>query len=131
MTSNPLERAVIEAARLHCAAIDEGSGKSYQQELRAAVKALNAHHAGQDPEVMEIGWHELAEGDLLKSVKNGKFYEVMSVLKMRGKLRRVTILAGDTPVTVERPTAAEPTAWVKRGSTGRVVDVFTNILFSG
>lgn len=120
---NPLERAVIAAARRF-------QDASSDAELIGAVLALEAWEATQDPEVQEIGWHELAEGDLLKSVKNGRFYPVLSTLKTTGGYR-VTIQAGEKPATVVRPSPGEPTAFVKRGATGASVDMFVNVFSSG
>lgn len=132
MTTNPLERAVIEAARSwrHAtpATIDH-----VNRDLIEAVDALEAWEATQDPEVREIGWHEVAEGDLLKSVKTGKFYPVLGVLKVRqGYLITIQVTpgAGGTK-QVTRPTEEERTAFVKRGQAGEAVDMFVNVFSSG
>jgi len=118
-----LERAVIEAARSFCRA-EDGAKES----LWTAVQALDA---GQDPEVREIGWHEVVEGDRIKSVKTGKFYEVDDTFKF-GKEFKISVRTGpDNAVTITRPTEAEPTAFVKRGQTGKAVDVFVEVFSSG
>lgn len=132
MTTNPLERAVIEAAR-SMVQLDRDAGvpPAGMRELRVheAIKALEAWEATQDPEVREIGWHEVAEGDLLKSVKTGKFYPVLSVIKVKGG-HRIVIQAGDKQPGIIRPTPQEPSAFVKRGQAGAAVDMFVNVFSS-
>ena len=133
MTANPLERAVIEAARRYRLEssdpqwIDSPTARS----LVEAVAALEAWEETQDPEVCEVGWHEVAEGDQLKSVRNGKFYPVLRVQSVPGGGRRITIRAGEKPISVDRPSPAEPSAFVKRGAVGAAVDVFVNVFTSG
>lgn len=134
MTANPLERAVIDAARslaeFH-ASMNVPHASSPAVALDAAVKALAAWEATQDPEAREIGWHEVAEGDQLKSIKNGKFYLVDSTLAVAGGRVRILIRTGSTLTPIIRPTDAEPSAFVKRGQAGAAVDVFVNVFSSG
>jgi len=126
MTANPLERAVIEAARK--AVYDNTPG--WLVALHRAVQALEAWEATQDPEVREVGWHEVAEGDQLKSVRNGKFYPVRSTQKNKDGHRIVIALGAESTRAITRPTAEEPTAFVKRGAVGAAVDVFVNVFSS-
>lgn len=81
-------------------------------------------------EEQEISWSHLTEGDQLKSVKNGRFYPVRKVQAiMGGKVKIELDIPGSKPI--ERPTAAEPKAWVKRGQTGEAVDMFVQVFASG
>ena len=129
MTGNPLERAVIDAARsmVH----SWRSGDLDPSFVADAVEILEAWEATQDPEVLEIGWHEVAEGDLLRSVKNGKFYPVVSAQKNRDGYRIAIQLNPQSVMAVTRPSAKEPSAFVKRGQAGAAVDIFVNVFSSG
>lgn len=127
MATNQYERAVIEAAR--SAVRTEGAAEDYDR-LSRAVEALDAYHAAAEPQVAERGWHEVAEGDHLKSMKNGRFYPVIKVLKVR-KGYEITLKLPTGTVTVTRPTKAEPAATVRRGPTGDAVDLLTHVFSSG
>lgn len=122
----PLERAVIEAARAYLATLDR-YGTADDAELAAAVKALDAAPVS---EVQEIGWHELAEGDQLRSAKTGLFWEVVGILKVRSGYK-IGIRRDGNRADIGRPTPAEPTAFVKRGATGKAVETFVNVFSSG
>ena len=77
----------------------------------------------------EVEWREVVAGDQLRSVKTGKFFEVLGTTKVSGGYAiRVQLATG--PKTITRPTAAEPTATVIRGETGKVVDVFVEVFSS-
>lgn len=134
MATNQYERAVIEAARSYVRSDPYGLIGSEADPapvgLAQAVAALDAYHAKLEPKVTERGWHEVAEGDHLKSVKNGRFYPVVKVLKVR-KGYEITIEAGGKQTTITRPTAAEPSATVRRGGTGDAVDLLTHVFSSG
>lgn len=127
MTINPLERAVIAAAR----SFSRDRVPHLEERLHEAIGALEAWEATQDPEVREVGWHEVAEGDQLRSAKNGKFYPVLRVDSIRGGKKKITIQAGRDWTTVERPSPTEPSAFVKRGQAGAAVDMFVNVFSSG
>lgn len=133
MTTNPLERAVIDAAR-SMVQLDRDAEvpPAGTRELRVheAITALEAWEKTQDPEVREVGWHEVVEGDLLKSVKTGKFYPVIGTLKGPEKYR-ISVLVDGVRRDIGRPTEAEPTAIVKRGATGKAVGVFVDVFSSG
>ena len=118
-----LERAVIEAARAlaHATADDE-----LMTRLLYAVQALDA---GQDPAVREIGWYEVVEGDRLKSVKTGDFYEVTAAYGSR-TARKIGVNVNGKVQMITRPIEGEPTAFVKRGATGQAVDVFVEVFSS-
>ena len=65
----------------------------------------------------EIEWAHLAEGDQLKSVKNGKFYLVRRVQTIAGGKVKIELDIGSfhgSSKSIERPTVAEPKAWVIR-----------------
>lgn len=129
MTLNPLERAVIEAARSLVRSVPELGTELFMPSaapLVAAVKALDAPR-----EVQEIGWHEIAEGDELRSAKNGRLYPVLSVLKLAGRRYRITLRTGKKRTSIERPTPEEPTAHVRRGPAGRAVETFVHVFTSG
>lgn len=135
MATNQYERAVIEAAR----SLTENYGNPCGPDgapwpewslLVQAVEALDAYHSKLEPKVTERGWHEVAQGDHLKSVKNGRFYPVVKVLKVR-KGYEITLKLPTGEVTITRPTAAEPSATVRRGATGDAVDVLTHVFSSG
>ncbi len=79
----------------------------------------------------DIAWHEVAEGDELRSAKNGKYYPVTGVIALQGDHTQITIdLAGSLKAIV-RPTAEEPRAIVRRGATGRAIGTFVNVFTSG
>ena len=127
MAGNALERAVVEAAR---ALVAEQRQETYLEcRLELAVGAYEAWLATQDPQILELGWHEVAEGDHVRSAKNGRYYPVTSVLKIRGGKWELT-LAG-VPNKITRPNAAEPTATVRRGPTGSAVDTLLHVFSSG
>lgn len=76
-----------------------------------------------------VEWSAVVAGDELKSVKNGKFYPVLGTTKVRdGYAIRVQLEGG--PRTITRPTPAEPRAIVRRGETGKAVDVFVEVFSS-
>jgi hypothetical protein len=128
MATNQYERAVIEAARVLAR-----EGYYDHDAARAVIEAsnaLDAYHAQLEPKVSERGWHEVAEGDHLKSVKNQKFYPVVKVLKVR-KGYEITLKMPTGELTITRPTAAEPSATVRRGGTGDAVDLLTHVFSSG
>jgi hypothetical protein len=81
----------------------------------------------------EISWSSLVEGDRLKSIKTGKFYEVERVYQERhpGRAGQYRIKLAGIDKVVFRPTEAEPTAIVQRGATGNAVDVWIEVLSSG
>lgn len=125
---NSLERAVIETARTHVKALRSGQGPTGQQALISAVLALETADLPQ-----EIGWHLVAEGDEIRSAKNGHFYPVVGVVALAGEPAawRIKIQTGTTQSVITRPSEKEPMAHVRRGQVGRVVDVFVNVLSSG
>lgn len=82
-------------------------------------------------DTMRIRWDLVAEGDQLKSIKNGKFYPVTRTVALKGGQVAVTIMLGEVPRTITRPTPAEPMAIVRRGPTGAAVDVFVSVMSSG
>lgn len=99
---NNLERAVIAAARAYVAQLfTTDHGRQNHGELEEAVAA---YEASLTPGEKEIGWHELAEGDELKSRKNGRFYPVTKVLKVKAGYE--ITLAG-VPNKIVRPNEAE------------------------
>jgi hypothetical protein len=134
VATNQYERAVIEAARSYVRSDPYGLVGSEADPapvgLAQAVAALDAYHAKLEPKVTERGWHEVAEGDHLKSVKNQKFYLVVKVLKVR-KGYEITLKMPTGELTITRPTAAEPSATVRRGGTGDAVDLLTHVFSSG
>jgi hypothetical protein len=127
----PLERAVIEAARAYVSSDPYNLiGSESDPAPVALARAVKSLDRATDPEIREVSWHLVAEGDQVRSAKNGKFYPVLSVLKVRGGTR-VVIQAGTTQVPIQRPTPQEPMAFVKRGAAGAAVDVFVNVFSSG
>jgi len=132
MALTELERAVIEAARAYVAedpmGLIERNGDGFAVNLKRAIDALDA---GQDPEIQEIGWHEVAEGDQLRSTKTGKFYEVLGNDKKWDGTRRIGVKMPSQVQLITRPTEAEPTAFVKRGQAGKAVAVFVEVFSSG
>jgi hypothetical protein len=130
MATNQYERAVIEAARSWCEHVETDGLQGLYGPLMDALEALDAYHAAAEPKVTERGWHEVAEGDHLKSVRNQKFYPVVKVLKVR-KGYEITLKMPTGELTITRPTAAEPSATVRRGGTGDAVDLLTHVFSSG
>jgi len=119
----PQERAVIEAARAwrRRTRVDPRADALFFE----AIDALDTPDAEQS-----ISWRELAEGDHLKSAKTGVFWEVISVHAMRDGYK-IGIRLGGKRALITRPTLAEPEAIVRRGQTGRAVDMFVNVFSSG
>lgn len=122
---NNLERAVLVAARRFRAANTTAELEQASTSLRLAVAA---YEASLIPGEKEIGWHELTEGDELKSRKNGRFYPVTKVLKVKAGYE--ITLAG-VPNKIVRPNEAEPSAVVRRGATGQAVDALVHVFSSG
>jgi hypothetical protein len=128
---NSLERAVIEAAR----ALVQADRRA--EVPPAGTEELKLHRAVQDLDAadlpQEIGWHEVAEGDEIRSAKNGRFYPVVGVVALAGQPAawRIKIQTGTTQSVITRPSEKEPMAHVRRGQVGRVVDVFVSVLSSG
>lgn len=130
MTANPLERAVIEAARKFCDDESWDQGDPFPTYLFDAVVALAAHKASLAPGIQEgIGWHEVAEGDELRG-NNGKFYPVVRTLKVQRGRYDIVVRVGETDMVLTRPTEKDPTATVRRGPTGRAVDDFVHVFSS-
>lgn len=77
----------------------------------------------------DVEWREVVAGDQVKSVKNGKFYQVLGTTKVSGGYA-IRIQLEDGPRTVTRPTPKEPRATVIRGGTGKAVDVFVEVFSS-
>jgi hypothetical protein len=75
-----------------------------------------------------IDWSLLTEGDQVKSVKNGRFYEVERTARMADGIH---IRLAGVAREIVRPTPAEPRATVRRGPTGKAVDVWVEVLSSG
>jgi hypothetical protein len=119
---NNLERAVIAAARRWANGIPSSG---HGQEL---IQAVKRYEASLTPGEQEIGWHELAEGDQLKSRKNGRFYPVTHVLKVT-KGYEITLAGLERRIM--RPTKEEPSAIVKRGQAGQAVDTLVHVFSSG
>lgn len=130
MAANRLERAVIAAARSLVAAdpynIFASKSDTTVTSLLDAIEALDAADLPQ-----EMGWHQVAAGDSVKSLKNGKFYAVISVIALADGRRQLTLDLAGSPRAIVRPTDAEPTAIVRRGPDGVAVDTFVNVFASG
>lgn len=128
-TKAQLERAIIEAARRYVSADPYNLiGSASDPGPVALANAVLALDAWTEPEVTEILWNQLAEGDQLKSVRNGRFYAVERTAAMKDGIH--VKLAGIAREIV-RPTPAEPRATVRRGATGQAVDMFVTVLSSG
>lgn len=126
MTTDPLERAVIEAAR----AWFHLPGTGGNDELIEAVRALIIHEATLASDVREgVGWHEVAEGDELRG-NNGRFYPVVRTLKLRRGKYEIVVRAGGADKVLTRPTEKDPAATVLRGPVGNAVDAFVHVFSS-
>lgn len=77
-----------------------------------------------------IEWHQLAEGDELRSVKTGNFYPVTRVLKRAAGYQITVTMPDGSHQQIIRPTPAEPRAVVRRGPTGQTVDLFVHVFSS-
>jgi hypothetical protein len=118
---NPLERAVIEAAR-NDADLSPG--------LTRAVTALDKHEAEQAAAgIKEIPWREVVVGDQLRA-NSGAFYPVTATLAIAGGKARITVALPAGPQQLMRPTEKAPRATVKRGPDGEAVDVFVSVFSS-
>jgi hypothetical protein len=127
MTTNPYERAVIEAARR----FTEPDDLLAWDALAKAVDALDAYEASLTPGVKEIPWHEVTEGDELQGSDGTTFRPVLRALKVRGGKYEITVQLNTGPKTLVRPTKEAPSATVRRGAAGQAVDVFVNVFSSG
>lgn len=125
MATDPLERAVLAAAR-SLVSDWKADRTTNGHGLIAAVNALDAADLPQ-----EIAWHEVASGDQLKSLKNGRFYPVSGVIVLKDGRRQITIGMPTGQKAIVRPTPEEPSAFVKRGRDGVAVDMFVNVFTSG
>jgi hypothetical protein len=120
---NPLERAVIEAAR-------EVAAWSTSASLAEAVAALDQHNAEQAAaSIKEIPWREVVVGDQLRA-NSGAFYPVTATLAIAGGKARITVALPAGPQQLMRPTPKAPRATVKRGPDGEAVDVFVSVFSS-
>jgi hypothetical protein len=120
---NPLERAVIEAAR-------EVAAWSVSAKLAAAVAALDKHEAEQAAAgIKDLPWREVVVGDRLRG-GSGAFYPVTATLAIAGGKARVTVALPTGPKELMRPTEKAPRATVKRGPDGEAVDVFVSVFSS-
>lgn len=118
----PQERAVIEAARLLYRNPSDLMARAAA--VMAAIERLDAANTG-----TEIGWHEVAEGDELRSPNNGKFYPVLAATSTTQGYR-IKLQTGSKETVITRPTESEPTARVRRGQVGQAIDV-VKVVFSG
>lgn len=125
---NPLERAVIEAARKVC---DRASNlDEWVYPLRRAVVALDQHEAEQAAaSIKEIPWRDVVVGDQLRA-NSGAFYPVTATLAIAGGKARITVALPAGPQQLMRPTEKAPRAAVKRGPDGEAVDVFVSVFSS-
>lgn len=131
MTANPLERAVIEAAREYAKANWLRQEDVYGEALVMAVQCLDAHEATLAPAVHEIPWHEVTEGDELQGSDGTTFRPVLRTLKVQGGKYEITVQLNTGPKTLIRPTKEAPSATVRRGAAGQVVEMFVNVFASG
>jgi len=75
----------------------------------------------------EITWAEVVESDEIYSASKGKYFPVISSVRLKtGKMR---IAAKGWPGPIEMPLGA--TVTVRRGATGQAVDLINTILWSG
>jgi len=128
MAENALERAVLVAARAWAKSVQADRAEGFHGPLAEAVDRYEAWLATQDPTVSELGWHEVAAGDEVRSRKNGRWYAVRSVLRVAGGKTRLELVG--VPKPIERPSDAEPTATVRRGPDGQAVDTLLNVFSS-
>jgi hypothetical protein len=74
-----------------------------------------------------ITWAEVVESDEIYSAKTGKYYPVISSVRLKtGKMR---VIAKGLPKAVDMDLDAAVT--VRRGATGQAVDLINTILWSG
>lgn len=125
----PLERAVIQAARDLVAGTP--APWSLGEHLTRLAGTLKALDVAQSDAGQEIEWHEIAAGDEVKSRNNGKFYPVTGVIALKDGRRQVTLDLNGNIKAIVRPTPEEPRAIVRRGQSGKAVDLFVNVFSSG
>lgn len=129
----PAERVVVEAAVRHC----EGECKGGWGNLIDAVNALLAERNGPPPETVEITWGQVVEGDKLYRMPNGApaiigqpggvWMEVVGSGALQGAQRKIHVKGIGRPI---QPVASKPVT-VQRGATGKAVDTFGSVLWSG
>lgn len=123
----PAERVVVETARRWYSRVAE-DGPHADEELCEAIRALEAERSAGGPAVTEqpMAWDQVVEGDEIYSDKTGKWYHVTESGAMPGGRRKI--------VTRELPKPIRPMAsagvLVRRGETGKAVDVFASVLWS-
>jgi hypothetical protein len=131
----PGERVVVEAAiRLEKVVgnLPEarfGEARVEICELREAVWALLAERQTPEDQRVEedITWGQVVEGDLILSERTGKWYPVTSAVRHVGAPVVLVQMTG-IPKKVQKP-ITDPVK-VKRGATGKAVDVFASVLWS-
>jgi hypothetical protein len=137
----PAERVVVEAAvRL----VEINPYNIITSDLTAmnlsdAVDALLAERAGPQPETVEITWAQVVEGDQIYRAKNGGPIEPGNAAGQwftvtdRGGLMpgtdRIRLHARGIPKPIQ-PVASRLVI-VKRGATGKAVDMLGSVVWSG
>ena len=129
----PAERVVVEAAVRWAASRTIGS----LDPLQDAVDALLVERQGPQPETVEITWAQVVEGDHLYRAPGGgpgvigqagQWMEVVSAAPIgNGVQRKIHVKGLGRPI---QPVSAKPVT-VQRGATGKALDMFGAVLWSG
>jgi hypothetical protein len=78
----------------------------------------------------KVAWGTVCRGDQLRSAANGKLYPVLGTRSLGMSRYKITVKLPNGPKVIERPTAAEPDAYVVRGTEGKTVQVFVEVFSS-
>ncbi len=136
----PAERVVVAAAVRWHSSVQAERPEGFHAELDAAVDALLAERAGPQAETVEITWTEVVEGDQIYRHRTGG--GPVPLDSPAGAWFTVTDRGGLMPGTnrirlhakgIGRPIQPVATrlVTVKRGATGKAVDMLGSVLWSG
>ena len=142
----PAERVVVEAAVRWKQARDARFDSHHVEraaangDLLLAVDALLAEHAGPQPALVEVTWAQVVEGDQIYRDASGRAMEPSQPNGFWREVTRSGPLKHSVPLRMRInaqgiPRPIQPLAagkvWVKRGVTGKAVDVLGSVLWSG
>ena len=121
----PGERVVVEAAIRWADRADISA--TVARDLRSAVNALLAERQGGEPVEQDITWGEVVKGDQVWNARVGQWFIVTRAAHTTYGISKIAVHG--VPKLFERGSGTS--VKVKRGDTGKVVDMFASVLWSG